>query len=44
MPANTEPSALDVIRARHSVREYRDQPIDPDTLAALQAVVDECAR
>ena len=44
MSASTEPSALDVIRARHSVREYRDQSIDPDTLAALQAVVDECAR
>ena len=44
MSVNISPSMLDVIRARHSVREYHDRPIDPDTLAALQAVVDACAR
>ena len=35
--------AIEIIRARHSVREYDGQPIGGETLASLQAVVDECA-
>ena len=35
---------MDVIRARHSVRDYERRPIEPETLAALQRVVDGCAR
>ena len=35
---------MEIIRARHSVREYDGRPIEGETLAALQAVVDGCAR
>ena len=31
---------LQAIRERHSVRKYRDQPIDPETLALLQKKID----
>lgn len=35
---------MDIIRARHSVRSYRDEPIDSETLAALRQIAGECAR
>ena len=35
---------LDVMQARHSVRAYRDTPITGDTLAALQACIEDCNR
>ena len=35
---------LDVMQARHSVRAYRDTPITGDTLAALQACIEDCSR
>lgn len=34
---------MEAIRARHSVREYTDQPIEPDVLAQLERVVEKCA-
>lgn len=33
---------IDAIKQRHSVRQYTDRPIDPNTLAALQAEIDAC--
>ena len=41
---SNEPRIMDIIRARHSVRSYRDEPIDGGTMAALLMVVDECVR
>ena len=35
---------LDAMQARHSVRAYRDTPITGDTLAALQACIEDCNR
>lgn len=39
---NDEPRIMDIVRARHSVRSYRPDPIDDGTMAALLAVVDDC--
>ena len=33
---------LEAIRARHSVRQYLNEPLKPDELAALRAEVDAC--
>ena len=33
---------MEAIRSRHSVRQYTDQPIPPETLAALAAEVSRC--
>jgi hypothetical protein len=33
---------IEAIRARHSVRQYTDEPIAGDTLAALNRVIAEC--
>ena len=41
---SNEPRIMDIIRARHSVRSYRDEPVDGGTMAALLMVVDECVR
>lgn len=41
---SNEPHIMDIIRARHSVRSYRDKPIDAETLAALRQIAGECAR
>lgn len=41
---NDEPHIMDIIRARHSVRSYRDEPIDADTMTALRCAADDCAR
>ena len=41
---SNEPRIMDIIRARHSVRSYRDESIDGGTMAALLMVVDECVR
>lgn len=35
---------LEAVRARHSVRQYLDKPLEPDTLAALRAEMDACNR
>lgn len=35
---------LDLMRSRHSVRKYTDQPIEGETREALQACVDRCAK
>lgn len=35
---------LDAIRARHSVREYEERPLEPEDLVALQDVVDDTVR
>ena len=35
---------LEAIRARHSVRQYLNKPLEPDDLAALRAEVDACNR
>ena len=32
----------EAIRSRHSVRQFRDQPIAPDTAAELNALIKEC--
>lgn len=36
-------SRIDTIRQRHSVREYLDREIEPETFAQLQTAVDRCA-
>ena len=33
---------MEAIRSRHSVRQYTDKPIPPETLAALAAEVSRC--
>lgn len=33
---------MEAMRARHSVRQYDERPIDPDLLAALQEEIDAC--
>lgn len=33
---------FEAIQQRHSVRKYIDKPIDPDTLASLEAEIDAC--
>ena len=35
---------LEAIKARHSVRRYVDQPLEPATLEALEEAIDECNR
>ena len=37
-------SIMDTIRARHSVRSYRPEPIAPETLDRLQGIIDGCVR
>lgn len=32
----------DAMKARHSVRQYKDQPIDEETISALQSEIDLC--
>lgn len=39
---NDELRITDIIRARHSVRSYRDEPIDAETMAALKRDIVEC--
>lgn len=41
---SNQPRIMDIIRARHSVRSYRDEPIDAEALAALRQIAGECAR
>lgn len=38
----TDQDLLQAIAARHSVRRYTDRPIDSDTVAALNCVIDQC--
>lgn len=33
---------MEAMQARHSVRQYRDQPIDPQAVSALQKDIEEC--
>lgn len=33
---------LEAIRARHSVRQYLNKPLEPDELARLRSEVDAC--
>ena len=32
----------EAIVARHSVRQYLEKPIEPEKVAQLQALIDEC--
>ena len=34
----------EAIKARHSVRQYLDKPIEAEKIAQLQALIDECNR
>ena len=34
----------EAMKARHSVRQYKDQPINAETVSALQAEIDACNR
>ncbi|WP_240542127.1 nitroreductase family protein [Bifidobacterium sp. CP2] len=42
MTADIMMSLLEAIDARHAIRAYTDEPVAPDTLAALQAEIDAC--
>lgn len=33
---------MEAMKARHSVRQYKDQPLAADTISALQAEIDAC--
>lgn len=35
-------NTMEAIKARHSVRQYTDQPLNTETISALQAEIDEC--
>ena len=35
---------IEAIRARHSVRQYKDKPLEGEVLSALQAEIDTCNR
>lgn len=37
-------TTMDIIRARHSVRDYETRPIEGDALERLRSVIDDCAR
>lgn len=35
---------MEAMQARHSVRQYKNQPLEADTISALQAEIDTCNR
>ena len=35
---------LEAIKARHSVRQYLDKPIDAEKIEAIQVYIDQCNR
>lgn len=37
-------SMTEAMKARHSVRQYKNQPIGAETISALQAEIDDCNR
>lgn len=41
MPKNERMSLIEAIEARHAVRSFTDEALDPDSVAELQALIDE---